>query len=404
MSDELGTSALRARLEARGRPEEDASRVVSILEVIHRLKAQIEAKDRIISERTAELLATRDYLGRVFAALALPVLVIDAEGKVESSNAAAQELLELRADELEGRPASALWALPDQAAQFEGKRLAELLQRGSVQATDMLLRARDGREIPVAWSATALWTDGRPTALVGVARDVRVERRLEEEKLRAVQALAASVAHEIRNPLGAVVNSVGLLRRDAGLEGEDLTLLEIVAEETERIAGIVSQFLRFASPAPPQLEPGDVGALLREVLALAEQHEAVQQGGKQLLLYVDAGLPLAVLDPDQVKQVLWNLINNALDAAATTVALRARAGRAGGVEVRVADDGPGMPPEVLARAAEAFRTTKPKGSGLGLAICKRILEAHGAGLRLESALGAGTTASFTLPPAPAEER
>ncbi len=398
VSEDTGTSALRARLEGRARSEVDASRVVSILEVIHRLKAQIKAKDRIISDRTAELVATRDYLDKVFAALSLPVLVIDVTGRVESSNAAAQELLELSAHELEGRAASSLWATPEQAAQFAGARLAEVFSRGGVQSTDLLLRTRTGRQVPVAWSATVLRTEGHPTALVGVARDVRVERRLEEEKLRTVQALAASVAHEIRNPLGAVVNSVGLLRRDSKLEGEDLTLLEIVAEETQRIAGIVTQFLDFARPVEPQLEAGDLGALLREVVALAEQHEAVQDGGKRLLLYVDAALPAIPFDGDQIKQVLWNLINNGLDAATSLVAVRARPAAGGdGAEVRVADDGPGMPPEVLARATEPFRTTKAKGSGLGLAICKRIVEAHGGTLRLASAAGAGTTVSFNLP-------
>lgn len=388
-------------LRADGRPEragaeEDASAIVSILEVIHKLKAQIHGKDRIISERTAELRATRDYLEEVFAALAVPVLVIDRAARIESANAAAAELLEYPRASLIGMEARALWVDPDHAAQFAGRRFRALLERGGQQAMAMELRTRDGVRVPVSWTATVLRADNAPRGLVGVVRDVRDERRIEQEKLRTVQALAASVAHEIRNPLGAIINSVGLLRRDTGLEGEDLTLLEIVCEETERIAGIVNQFLDFARPTLPQRVDVDLGGVLREVTTLAAQHEAVLEG-KRLLLHVDANLGPLALDPDLVKQVVWNLLNNALDAAQGMVAVRARATGGGGAEVRVADDGPGLAPELIARVAEPFRTTKAQGTGLGLAISRRIVEAHGGVLRFESAPGAGTAVTFTLP-------
>jgi signal transduction histidine kinase len=116
-------------------------------------------------------------------------------------------------------------------------------------------------------------------------------------------------------------------------------------------------------------------------------------------LHVDPDLPQVTFDPALIKQVVWNLLANALDACESSVAVRVRRGAANGVEVRVADDGPGMPDDVLRRATEPFHTTKAQGTGLGLAICKRIVEAHGGGLRLQSALGSGTTVSFNLPAA-----
>jgi signal transduction histidine kinase len=97
--------------------------------------------------------------------------------------------------------------------------------------------------------------------------------------------------------------------------------------------------------------------------------------------------------------VIWNLLANGLHAARERVAVRLRATPAG-VEARVADDGAGMTPEVLARCFEPFRTTKAQGTGLGLAICKRIIEAHGGAIRIESAPGDGAVASFTLPAVP----
>ncbi|MCO5171520.1 MAG: ATP-binding protein [Planctomycetes bacterium] len=392
---EHGTSALRARLETGRFARADASDVGSVLESVQRLKEQILEKDRIINVKTGELVATRDYLRGVFAALADAVLVIDAEGRVEFANEAAHELLGYPEGHLVGRAASALWADPEQARRLAPPALDEALRAGGFQRVDALLRARDGRAVPVSWSSTVLRAGDRAAGLVGIARDVRVERRLEEEKLRAVQALAASVAHEIRNPLGAIQSSVALLRRDLDVSGDDRTLLDIVYDETHRIGGIVTQFLDFARPVRPTLEPADLGDLLREVVMLAEQDERARE--RQVLLHVDedAAGPLP-LDAGQVKQVLWNLLANALDAARARVAVRARA-IPGGVEVRVADDGPGMTPEVLARCFEPFRTSKAQGTGLGLAICKRIVEAHRGSLRLESAPDGGTVASFTLP-------
>lgn len=400
-----GTPALRARIESGrfGRPraddrddadDPDGSRSGSILESVQRLKEQILEKDRIINARTGALVATRDYLRGVFEALADAVLVIDDEGLVEFANLAAHELLGHPVGALVGRPAAGLWADPEQSRRLAGPHLDEALRQGGYQRADALLRTRDGRAIPVSWSSSVLRAPDRAARLVGVARDVRLERRLEEEKLRTVQALAASVAHEIRNPLGAIQSSVALLRRDLDVQGDDRTLLDIVFDETHRIGRIVTQFLDFARPVRPELEPVDLGALLTEVVTLAEHDE--RAGTRQLLLHLDPALGPVDADAGQVRQVVWNLLANALDAARSRVAVRARP-TPEGVEVRVADDGPGLAPEVLARCFEPFRTTKAQGTGLGLAICKRIVEAHGGALRVESAPGEGAVASFTLP-------
>jgi PAS domain S-box-containing protein len=378
--------------------EEGEVRAGSLLESVARLKEQILEKDRIINARTQDLVATRDYLQGVFAALADAVLVLDRRGVIEFANEAAHDLLGWPKGALVGRPASALVSDPVQAALFEGERLAEALQApNAFQRVDLLLRARDDRPVPVVWSSSVLRgaIGAEPQGLVGIARDVSVERRMNEEKQRMVQALAASVAHEIRNPLGAIQSSVALLRRDLDLEGEDRTLMDIVLEETQRIGRIVTQFLDFARPPRLEVAPVDVGGLLREVVLLAEQDDRAR-GGKQLLLHIDPELAPLVLDAGQVKQVVWNLLSNALDAAHERIAVRLRAAP-GGVEVRVADDGPGMPPDVLARAFVVRNGSKAQGTGLGLTISKRIVEDHGGTLRLESAAGQGTTASFVLP-------
>jgi two-component system, sporulation sensor kinase E len=384
---------LREALRSRG--EEDASRVVSILEIIRKLKGQILDKDQIIRAKTNQLLRARDYLRRVLAALADPVLVIDANGDLEFVNLAAAELIGEPSSELLGRPAHTLWARGDQQALFRGDRLSELFESEATRSADLLLRTRRGAEIPVAWAATVLRDGDVVTGLVGIARDVRVQRRLEEEKLRSVQALAASVAHEIRNPLGAIRNSIGLLKRDLDLSGDDETLVDIVIEEADRISEIVTQFLNFARPPRPHFGPADLAHVVREVATLAEKDERAE--GKSFLVHAEPDLPELTFDVDLIKQVVWNLISNALDAARECIAIRVRGAACGAIEVKVADDGKGMPPDVMARATEPFHTTKAQGTGLGLAICQRIVRAHGGTLHLESVPGQSAAVSFLLP-------
>ena len=153
------------------------------------------------------------------------------------------------------------------------------------------------------------------------------------------------------------------------------------------------------------LAPGDLGGLLRDIAMLAERDERARpveapapgaHDRVEILVGCDPELPAALFDADKLRQVLWNLVSNALDARGTRVAIRARR-TSTGIEVRVADDGRGMSPEVLARTFEPFRTTKARGTGLGLVISKSIVEAHGGSIRIESAEGEGTTVSFTLP-------
>ena len=367
----------------------------SVLEIIHRLKAQIREKDRILSERVNKLLGTRDYLKSLFLSLSLPALVFDTLGRIEAANQAALELLGCSEAALLGQPATILWSLPGQAALFEEQRLQELIaSRGSHRAT-LQLQTQRGEAIPVAWSSSVLSLEEGPVGLVGIARDLRVELRLEEEKLRAIRALAASVAHEIRNPLAAIQNSVGLLLRDLDLAEEDQVLMDIVHKETQRISGIVTQFLTFARPLEIDLHSGDLGGLLEEVIILARRDERAQ--GKTIHLQLSPALAPLPFDADQIKQVAWNLLQNALDASQSEVRVEVSPTPQGGVEVGVKDDGAGIPPELLARVTEPFHTTKAQGTGLGLAISKRIVEAHGGALRLGGAPGVGATVSFSLP-------
>ncbi len=223
------------------------------------------------------------------------------------------------------------------------------------------------------------------------------ESLLRSEKLATMGRLAAGVAHEVGNPLGAVAGYVELARARiaAGRPDEADELLGRAAGEAQRIDRTVRDLLDFARPSAPALVAVDLAGALEGSLRLAR----MQARFRDVAVTVDlpAEVPRVVADEGALAQVVLNLLLNAGDAmggsGALSIAARAEAGR---VLVRFADHGPGIAPEDLPRIFDPFFTTKDpgKGTGLGLAICHRIMESFGGEIAAESAAGGG--ASFTL--------
>ncbi|MCM2334762.1 MAG: GAF domain-containing protein, partial [Anaeromyxobacteraceae bacterium] len=201
------------------------------------------------------------------------------------------------------------------------------------------------------------------------------EKLLRQERLAALGELSAVVAHEVRNPLGVIFNSLGTLRRLLRPEGDALVLLDIVGEEADRLNRIVGDLLDFARPSPPQLRPERLDRLAEEAVAaaLAQQHTTVE-----VVRDLDPGMPPVQLDGRQVRQALLNVAANAVQAMPRGGRLTVRARLDGAAAlVEIEDTGAGIPGDVVARIFEPFFTTKATGSGLGLAVVKRIVDAHG---------------------------
>jgi len=218
------------------------------------------------------------------------------------------------------------------------------------------------------------------------------------ERLASVGECAGSLAHEIRNPLGAVVAAARMLssRAPQATTYDREQLAGVIADEARRLNRILSDFLAFARPRPLARQPHSMNALVGEVLDLLRLDDLA--GGRTLEPRVAPESGPCEMDRDQVKQVLWNLLRNALEAtpAGGRVVVETAFER-GAVVVQIADEGPGIPPERQARLFEPFFTTKKGGSGLGLAIAHRIVSAHGGTLAVSSAPGEGTRARVTLP-------
>jgi signal transduction histidine kinase len=229
-------------------------------------------------------------------------------------------------------------------------------------------------------------------------RDAQRELR-RKEQLTAIGELAAVVAHEIRNPLAIISNSVAGLRRHELLDEEKDTLLRILGEESSRLNGLVANLLTYARPIIPKRQPASV----RELLRRTELSTALK-GPLELETTEDAEAGHVSADPILLRQVLDNLVDNAGQAMnwRGTVKIAVRAATRGGLRgttISIQDNGEGMDARVSARAKDPFFTTRPTGTGLGLAIVDRIVEAHGGDFVIESQPGIGTTATVFFPDA-----
>jgi signal transduction histidine kinase len=244
--------------------------------------------------------------------------------------------------------------------------------------------------------------DGR-VSLLELVSDVTEQERLrarltEAERLAAVGELAASVAHEIRNPLAAIVNAASLLEREETLTpGERSGTLDAVKKETRRLNGILSDFLAFARPREVKRLRGDIRQVVDHVAALVRENPACAEGARTIV-QVDPTVPPFTFDADQLTQVLWNVAINGMQAMDGCGELRIDVARDNGdVVIAVSDTGRGIPPEDRLRVFEPFYSRKRGGTGLGLSIARRIVAAHGGRIDVQSTVGVGSRFTIRLP-------
>jgi len=216
---------------------------------------------------------------------------------------------------------------------------------------------------------------------------------VDRERLAAVGEFAAVVAHEVRNPLGVIFNVLAMLRKLLH-EGEAVSLVDILREESERLNQIVSDLIDFARPHPPTL----TRASLHRVIESAVESVRATFPGRPIELVTVSNLPDVMIDTRLMRQALVNLLVNAVQASPEGSPVVARVAiEAGEVHIEIADHGAGIPQPLVGRIFEPFFTTKAAGTGLGLSVVKRVVEAHHGTIALVSVPGEGSTFTVRLP-------
>src|SRR5229473_3269064 len=210
--------------------------------------------------------------------------------------------------------------------------------------------------------------------------------------------LAAGVAHEIRNPLAAIVNATSLLGVEETLSGEERAhTLGVVKKEARRLNRILSDFLIFARPREPKRLVGDIREIVDHVGALIREDPG-RAHDVELSVCVDPAVPAFPFDADQITQVVWNIALNGVEAMVGCGRLGIAVSLSGAqVAIAISDTGRGMPAEELRRVFEPFYSKKPAGTGLGLTIARRIVAAHGGRIEIESTPGRGACFTILLP-------
>jgi signal transduction histidine kinase len=251
--------------------------------------------------------------------------------------------------------------------------------------------------------------DQRDGALL-VLRDLEPVRAVASlvsysQKLAALGQLTSGVTHEVKNPLNAMRIHLELLRARLAKSGvpirpEIAENIDIIAQEIQRLDRVVQGFLRFAHPQALRLAPVDLNAILKDIARVARP-EAVR-AGVEIVLDAGRGLPRVTADAELIAQAIRNLVNNAIQAMPSggTLTIASRQGASRGVEIRVADQGVGIPAENLDKIFRLYFTTKAGGSGIGLAMVYRIVQMHDGQVDVESTTGKGTTVVLTLPAVP----
>ncbi len=323
------------------------------------------------------------------------VVIAGADGGVLHLNPAAEELFGRSRERAGGLPVR---ALPG-GAQLDV--IADRVRRTQETQSAVFPSPRDAG-VSISVEASPLF-DG-PTC-AGAVLVLRVPRG--GERALDFEALAAGLAHEIKNPLAGLQGSAELLAREA--EGTAREYAMVIAREARRVDGLVRELLDLARPAALQTAPVSIHDVVGDVLVLAR---GIPSGERVAFSErYDPSLPPILGDDEKLTQVILNLVRNALDALAgrpdphvtietgvASIRQRTASGRTRPLaRISVQDNGPGIPEAMLPRLFTPFATSKPHGTGLGLAISKRIVEAHGGRMEVRNRAGGGAEATLYLP-------
>ncbi len=351
-----------------------------------------------VQNALVRLVQEKGFLEKVFDSLQEGVIVMDAEGHINYINRAACGFFGLEAEEVIDKKLD---------SQIRGLDWSALLAEGQVVSRDIEVYYPENRFLNFYLSPIEDEAIDEELGYVMIVRDITLTRKVTEEKieserLSALTLLAASVAHEIGNPLNSLNIHLQLVERRLRkalpdvYEAQFEELLDIAKGEVERLDFTIAQFLKAIRPTKPLLERHDVNAIIRESAHFLERE--LKDRGIAVKLELRSNIPPMMLDANQLKQAFYNIIRNAMQAMSNEGQLTIRSDMdAYEVVIAFSDNGPGIPAEAMARVFEPYFTTKKSGSGLGLLIVRRVVREHGGEIELKSKPSEGTRVIVRLP-------
>jgi PAS domain S-box-containing protein len=377
------------------------------------LTAHRQGLEQLVAERTRQLHGAHAELAGILEHSADAIIGVDRTGRVRLWNHGAERLFGWSATDVMGEEVDPLLLPPGEDLRLEQQFIASALGSPGYVANLRTRRAsRDGAVIPVSLTQTII-TDpqGRPQGASLIVRDTSSEARLEEqmrrsERLSVAHVMAAGLAHDLNTPLAIIGNRLELMESELGEAQEAMRRdVQVLRQHVARLNEIAGNLLRFAreEDAGGTAVPVDLAVLTRQIAALLER-PLVQRNVRLIVASPEGDHVVAVGRMRALESVLVNLVLNAADAMPRggTVRLEARPVLAGNVELRVEDQGPGVPLELRSRVFEPFFTTKDAqhGTGLGLALCRTIVEEHGGRIWVEDGPEGGARFVVSLPAAP----
>ncbi|MBJ6727825.1 two-component system sensor histidine kinase NtrB [Geomesophilobacter sediminis] len=351
------------------------------------------------------------YYANVIDSVGDGVIVLDNSGMVTLVNPAAEEIASVSRRQAKGARFSDIFRSETALLELVEKTAATGM---SVSDHETVVLKRGGRLTPVGVSTSPLLrAAGERIGTIVLLRDLTKVRELEEavrqaDRLSSLGALAAGLAHEIKNPLGGIKGAAQLLEMEFP-DNEDLReYVRVMLKEVQRVNVIVEELLALASPGRLKLGKVNLHRVLSDIVLLQKR----ASDGKKIVIqqYFDPSIPPILADEALLTQLFLNLIRNAIEAVGEDGVVKVTSKvlsdysmtpigerRARMVAIEVADNGPGIPEDVIDHLFTPFFTTKTKGTGLGLAICQKIVSEHRGMIRVESDRSRGTVFTVTLP-------
>ncbi len=364
-----------------------------------RLAERQSRSDVRLIAATQSLANLRALHERIVESIKSGVVTTDLEGRIYTFNAAAEEITGYKRQDVRGKDASIFFG--------EIKEIiAGSLDIHSTQASPRFeadCLTADGLRLRLGFTISPLFSEaGDTTGTVITFQDLTHIRALEEtsrrqDRLAAIGRMAASIAHEIRNPLAAMRGSIQMLRADMANDSSQTELMGIILRESDRLNRIISDFLSYARPRSIIQSKVNAGELLQQTFMLL-RHSAEINPAHSIEEQLPANPTLINADSEQLQQVFWNLSRNALQAMPSGGTLRATVHKNSNERLRItfSDTGRGMAPEQVEHLFEPFSSTTG-GTGLGLSIVYQIIRDHGGTINVRSREGHGTTITIELP-------